>query len=196
MGRAEPELPRAVSGALSPRMPTLLLLRHAKSSWKDDELDDFDRPLNSRGRRAAPAMGEVLLERGLVPGRVLCSPAERTRETWALVAEILGADVPASYPDPLYLAEAGDILDVVRREGGRAERLLVVGHNPGLQDLAVALAADGDDELRARMAGKFPTAALAILSVEGDWETVGEEPVRLVDFVRPKDLPDAAERRL
>lgn len=177
-------------------MPTLLLLRHAKSSWKDDELDDFDRRLNSRGRRAAPAMGEVLLERGLVPGRVLCSPAERTRETWALVAEILGADVPASYPDPLYLAEAGDILDVVRREGGRAERLLVVGHNPGLQDLAVALAADGDDELRARMAGKFPTAALAILSVEGDWETVGEEPVRLVDFVRPKDLPDAAERRL
>lgn len=177
-------------------MPTLLLLRHAKSSWEDEDLDDFDRPLNPRGRRAAPAMGRVLLERGWVPDRVLCSPAARTRETWALVEEALGTEVPAEYPDVLYLAEPGEMVEEIRNAGREAERLLVVGHNPGMERLALALAADGAPELRERMAAKYPTAALAVLDFEGGWDSVAAERVRLVDFIRPKDLPDAEERGL
>lgn len=177
-------------------MPTLLLLRHAKSSWEDDALDDFDRPLNPRGRRAAPAMGGVLLERGWVPDRVLCSPAARTRETWALVEEALGTEVPAEYPDVLYLAEPDEMVEEIRNGGREAERLLVVGHNPGMERLALALAGAGAPEIRERMAAKYPTAALAVLGFEGGWDSVAAWRGRLVDFIRPKDLPDAEERGL
>lgn len=177
-------------------MPTLLLLRHAKSSWEDDDLDDFDRPLNPRGRRAAPAMGKVLLERGLVPDRVLCSPAARTRETWALVEDALETEVPVEYPEALYLADASEILEEIRSGGREAGQLLVVGHNPGVERLALTLAGGGAPELRARMANKYPTAALAVLDFEEGWDSVAAGRGRLVDFTRPKDLPDAEERGL
>lgn len=177
-------------------MPTLLLLRHAKSSWENDDLDDFDRPLNPRGRRAAPAMGKVLLERELVPDRVLCSPAARTRETWALVEDALETEVPAEYPDALYLADTSEMVEEIRSGGREARRLLVVGHNPGMERLALALAGDGPLELRARMAVKYPTAALAVLGFEGGWGAVAPGRGRLVHFIRPKDLPDADEKGL
>lgn len=177
-------------------MPTLLLLRHAKSSWEDDDLDDFDRPLNPRGRRAAPAMGKVLLERELVPDRVLCSPAARTRETWALVEDALDREVRAEYPEALYLADPGEMVEEIRSGGGEARRLLVVGHNPGMERLALALAGHGPPELRARMAAKYPTAALAVLDFDGGWDSVAPGRGGLVDFIRPKDLPDADERGL
>lgn len=176
-------------------MKTLYLLRHAKSSW-DQPVDDHDRPLASRGRRAAPAMAERMAAAGRVPHRVLCSTAARTRETWHLMTPILGP-LPVDYLPGLYESDDGRILELVRSEGGAEDVLMVVGHNPSLQLLAERLVGEGPAKLRARLAKKFPTAALAVLEfpVE-EWSGVAPGAGTLVEFLRPKDLPRAAERGL
>lgn len=172
-------------------MKTLTLMRHAKSSWNDGSLADRDRPLNARGRRAAPAMARWMADHDLVPDRVLCSPAVRTRETWALAAPHLG-EPPADFPEELYGAPADRMLDVVRRDGGGAGRLLVVGHNPGLEALAAALAGSGSEEEMDRMAAKFPTAALAVFRFDADaWDGIHVGRGELVRFIKPRDLDPA-----
>lgn len=172
-------------------MKTLLLLRHAKSSWDDPRLDDFDRPLNPRGRRAAPRMGRWMRDEGWLPERVLCSAARRAIETWKEVEAVLD---PESLPAVevlrgLYLAEPERILELLGRHGGGAERVLVVGHNPGFHELARALAHGGDPAGLGELRRKFPTGALAILSFPVDgWGEVSTGSGRLERFVRPADL--------
>jgi phosphohistidine phosphatase len=171
-------------------MKTLLLLRHAKSSWTDP-LDDHDRPLSGRGGRAARAMAEHMASQGLVPDRVLCSSAVRTSETWALMAPHLG-EPPLETSRTLYLASPGELLAAVRAGAGDAERLLLVGHNPGIEELARALAGSGDEDALRRLRRKFPTGALAVLRLASDaWTDLAPATAELVEFVRPKDLPDA-----
>lgn len=177
-------------------MPELLLMRHAKSDWKDRDLDDFERPLAPRGRRAAPQMGRWLAAQHLVPDLILCSTARRAVETLEPLLTALASAPETSYLKSLYLAPPSRLLAVLRRQGPDCGRILLVAHNPGLQRLAVALAgqAGGAGEAAARLAEKFPTAAVARFQVE-DWPTLGEAPARLLDFVRPRDLEGAAERK-
>lgn len=171
---------------------TLLLLRHAKSSWADAGLDDLDRPLAKRGREAAPLMAAAMARRGFSPDLAIVSPAVRTRQTWELVAPALRPAPEVTFEPAIYEAAAGTILDTIARTPARVATLLVVGHNPGLGQLALHLASrDSDAEAMARLKEKFPTSALAHLAFEGDWETLAAGAARLVDFIRPRDLGQA-----
>jgi len=170
-------------------MKTLLLLRHAKSSWDDRSLDDFDRPLARRGISAAMRMGEYLTDEGLVPEVVLCSAARRTRQTWDLVKAQMAIDPEARFQRSLYLADPAQLLMEIHVQMDSASTLLMVGHNPGTQTLARRLAGRGDqDELEA-MSRKFPTAGLAVLTYSGTrWASVTRGSCTLERFIRPKGL--------
>lgn len=167
---------------------TLLLLRHAKSSWDDPALDDFDRPLAKRGREAAPRMAREMTRRGWLPDRALVSAALRTRQTWELVEAELPRAVPAVPDRSIYEAPAECILDAVRSTPAAVETLLVVGHNPGLEDLvALIAAADSAPDAMEKVRRKFPTAGLARLSFAGAWADLGPGGARLTDFLTPRD---------
>lgn len=162
-----------------------MLLRHAKSDPGDPGRDDHARELAPRGVRAAGRMGAELARAGLLPELVLCSTARRAAETWRLAAAALGAEPPLELDPELYLAPPARILARVRRAPDRVRTLLVVGHNPGFQELALHLAGGG----AAARIGKFPTAALATFEMaHGPWSELGPAGVRLVRFVRPSEL--------
>lgn len=170
-------------------MPTrhLLILRHAKSSWDDPKLADFDRPLAPRGQKTAPLMGRELARRGWLPDLALVSPALRTRDSWRLVARELPKHVQAEFAEELYEAAAGAILARVRQ--AKATNLLVIGHNPGLQQFVLRLAGAGSDEsVFKKIEAKFPTAALARFTLDGDWADLAFGSARLTHCLRPKDL--------
>ncbi|AEH89589.1 histidine phosphatase family protein [Mesorhizobium sp. B1-1-9] len=168
-------------------MRQLLVLRHAKSSRDDPKLADFDRPLAERGLKTAPLIGRELAARDWVPDLALVSPALRTRDTWRLVAAELPMHPRSVFAEALYDASAADILSQIRLADPSNGCLLVVGHNPGLEDLAKQLAGSGSEaKARKRLEEKFPTAALARLVFEGDWS--GLSSARLTHFLRPRDL--------
>jgi phosphohistidine phosphatase len=170
-------------------MRTLLLLRHAKSSWAEPGLEDFDRPLGRRGQRAAPAMGAAMRARGLVPDLVLCSGAARARETLALVLPELGREVPVRFEDGLYLAAAATLRARIRKLPPTKKRVLLVGHNPGMHELALDLAGQGRADDMAALARKFPTAALAALDIDvSRWSAVAPGDARLRAFLTPRSL--------
>lgn len=166
-------------------------MRHAKSSWDDPALDDFDRPLGPRGRKAARRMGGYIEREGLAPDLVVCSAARRARETWRLAREEIGGEIRSDVTRSLYLASPDRLLRAIRRAPDSAGRLLVIAHNPGIQELAVWLDADANDGREsgpsAEMRAKFPTAALAVLSVDArSWSEAAGGRARLVKFVRPR----------
>jgi phosphohistidine phosphatase len=164
----------------------LHLLRHAKSSWDEPGLDDHDRPLAGRGRRAAEALAGWLEENGVRPELALCSTAVRARQTLELVLAGLG-DPVVSYEDGLYLATAGELLQRLRELPDGVGEALVVGHNPGLQDLALELAAPS--LARDRIAAKLPTAALVALGADlVRWADLAPEGATVVAFVTPREL--------
>ncbi len=170
-------------------MRQLLLLRHAKSSWDNPALDDFDRPLAPRGRKAAERMGRELAARNWLPQRALVSPAARTRETWELVAAALPGSVSADFPDTLYDASAESILSELQRTPKAVKTLLVLGHTPGLEDLAGRLAGEHSQAKAFRRLGeKFPTAALGRFEFDGKWAGLTFGGARLTHCLRPKDL--------
>ena len=171
-------------------MRTLYLLRHAKSSWDEPGLDDHDRPLSGRGRRAAALIGSYLHGRGIRPDLVLCSSAKRARETFRRVAECLGGDGPeVRYERALYLADSGRLLELVRAAPDEALALMLVGHNEGLPQLALRLAGDALGDARERLMAKFPTAALAVLTFDApSWRGITDGAGRLVAVVTPKQL--------
>lgn len=173
-------------------MKTLTLLRHAKSGWDDKIPRDFDRPLNAKGRRAAQAMGRHMRAEGLMFDRVVASPAVRVVETLAEIGTGYGAAIDPVWDKRVYLASATTLLDVVHETVADATRLLIVGHNPGLEDLVMLLVADGAPDLRAAIEEKYPTATIAELRFDGDdWAGVTPGAARLTRFTRPRDL-DAA----
>ncbi|WP_394891085.1 SixA phosphatase family protein [Mesorhizobium sp. AaZ16] len=167
----------------------LLLLRHGKSSWDDPALADFDRPLAPRGRKAAERMGRELAARNWLPQLALVSPAVRTRDTWELVAAALSGSVSADFPYSLYDATAEDVLSEVQRTPNAVKMLLILGHNPGLEDLARQLAGDNSEKKALQqLREKFPTAALARFDFDGKWPELGFGRARLTHCLRPKDL--------
>lgn len=171
-------------------MRRLLLLRHAKSSWADPGVRDHDRPLNERGRQAASRMGEYLRAAGLVPDRVLCSSARRTCETLVRL-ELPTVDVEVTRD--LYLADPDTVLGRVRSTDDDIGTLLVIGHNPTIQELAVDLVTPDHSmaapALVSRVAEKVPTGGLVVLTVDGDWAHLEPGGARLERFVTPRDLP-------
>lgn len=170
-------------------MRRLMLLRHAKSDWSEAGQRDHDRELAARGRAAAPRIGAYLAERALVPDCVLVSTAQRTRETWKLVAAALPARPKAAFDKRIYEADPDDILDVIRETPSRCQCLLVIGHNPGLQELALMLVKDGRQDDLDRLAAKFPTAALAVIDVPiDDWASLQARTGRLESFISPRGL--------
>lgn len=170
-------------------MPTLLLLRHAKSSWDDPGLRDHDRPLSDRGERSASAMAAYLRQNGVAPDLVLCSSARRTVDTLAAVRLGLPEGLKVETARDLYEAGAAALLDRLRRVPATVGTLLVIGHNPGLEDLATRLSgADSDPGAVKALGRKFPTCALATLSFGGDWGGLAWSGARLAGFVTPKDL--------
>lgn len=167
-------------------MKTLTLLRHAKAGWDDPALTDFRRPLNALGRDAARAMGAEMRRLGLAFDRVLASPAARVTETIEGLAETFGPIRPA-YDERIYLAPVETLLDLVRAADDACATLLIVGHNPGMERLALLLARAGP--LRAEIAAKYPTGALAELAFPVDhWRDVGPGSGILQRFIRPRDL--------
>jgi phosphohistidine phosphatase len=168
-------------------MRQLLVLRHAKSSWDDPTLADFDRPLGPRGLKTAPLMGRELARRGWLPDLALVSPALRTRDTWRLVSTELPGHVRSEFAETLYEAAAAVILARVRQ--ANATSLMVVGHNPGLQHFALRLAGAGSDVgVFKKIEAKFPTGALARFTVEEDWADLDFGGASLTHCLRPKDL--------
>ena len=167
----------------------LLLLRHAKSAWDDPALADADRPLTGRGSKAATAIGHAMLDAGLLPDKVLCSPARRARDTWAQVSGIWPHPPEARIVEALYdFGDGSALLRAIRAHGGKASALLVVGHNPALHSLALRLAGSGDDALIKSIERKYPTAALAVFAVTGKWSDLLDGGAQLRHFIRPRDL--------
>ena len=169
-------------------MKTLYLLRHAKSDWSHPDLDDHDRPLAPRGRKAARRMSAFLSQARPRPTMVLCSSATRARASWQPVGQALGEPVEVHVEDGLYAAGADRLLARLRRLPEGADAVLLVGHNPGLQDQASELAGDGDPTGLRRLGEKFPTGALATLRLETSWRELGPGGGYLESLVVPRDL--------
>lgn len=166
----------------------LVLLRHAKSSWKDEELDDFERPLAPRGQRAAPVVAADLIKRCGLPDLVLCSPAQRAMETWFNLAPHC-PKVKVEMVWALYMADLPTLLQTLQSLDNEIRHLLIIGHNPGLEELAQVLCGDGPERELKRMRDKFPTAAYAEIALPAQtWPAVTPNSGRLLRFVRPKDL--------
>ena len=171
-------------------MRELLVLRHAKSSWEEIDLDDHDRPLSPRGVKAARRMGALIAEHRWLPDRILCSTAKRTCETLALAREAWpeAPEIPVSELAGLYLAPPSRLLEIVRRQPDETGRVLLIGHNPGLQTFVTRLVGQGDARQRAAIEAKLPTAALVRITAAIDaWRDLAWGDGRLADYRTPKD---------
>lgn len=184
MHRIEP-LPKTTKSfkkiPVQPLMKTLLVLRHAKSSWKHADLADHDRPLNKRGKQAAPRVGILLQDEDLVPDLMICSSAERTYRTALLVAKACAYAGKIKKTRNLYLAEPMDYVEVLHQAADQHERVLVVGHNPGLETLIEDLT--GEEIV-------MPTGALAYLKLSlKNWKDLDlTTKCELVNVWRPREL--------
>jgi phosphohistidine phosphatase len=163
-------------------MKTLLLLRHAKSSWNDASLKDFDRPLNERGLRAAPLVGRFMREQKISPDLLLCSPARRARETVALVKQAAHWDAPVRFDERIYEAGVEQLIEVISQIEEKVNKALLVGHNPGMEALIFQLT--GEEK-------RVPTAALAQVTLDIEkWGKTHTDCGTLDWLVKPKQLED------
>ena len=170
-------------------MKILTLLRHAKSTWDDPVARDFDRPLNSRGRKAARVVGRAMRDQGLKFDAVIASPAVRVVETLRDVSDGYGHSLDPEQDPNLYLASPAVLLDRIHHIDDGVERLLVVGHNPGLEQLVLLLTGSDHDGLKREVELKYPTATLAEICFAVDhWADVAKGAGTLTRFIRPRDL--------
>lgn len=170
-------------------MKTLTLLRHAKSGWDDPVARDFDRPLNGKGKRAAAMVGRHLRGLGLSFDHVVASPAVRVMETLDEIERGYGRALGIAWDRRLYLASAETLLDLVHALPDTAADVLMVGHNPGLEDLVLMLVPDSLGDLRSAVEIKYPTASVARMTFAvDDWGSVTTGGGGLQLFVRPRDL--------
>ncbi len=173
-------------------MLTLSLLRHAKSSWDNPELDDFDRALAPRGIKACHEIGKAIRARHLCPDLILCSTAVRARATLTLILPELGTRVPEiRFFDDLYLTPTRTILEVLRRNARVAHHVMIIAHNPGIHALALELTGNGERKELGELATKFPTATLAVITFNApDWDSVRAGGGHLEHFLTPRALKD------
>lgn len=164
-----------------------LLLRHAKSDWGDAAQSDAERPLNERGVRSAYLLGDYIEQRELVPHRILCSTATRAMQTGELVSSAWKTSVSIDYLPELYMATPETIIGAIRDANKKYQRLLVIGHNPGMAQAIYALVLRNNPKAARRIAEKLPTAGLAVVDFDADsWNDIQEG--RLVDYQSPKTL--------
>ena len=166
----------------------LLLMRHAKAEWPNPGASDFDRHLTASGVEEAQSMGEMMAAAGLLPDRVLCSGARRCRETWEQLAAVLNVG-DVEYDDTLHATDAADYLDLIRMQD-TARCLLVIGHNPMTEELAMALTADRSGSVASALAGGFPTAGLAVIETTGGLADLRPSGGRLEAFITPRELAE------
>ena len=167
----------------------LSLLRHAKSSWDDPGLDDHDRPLNARGRKAAALMGKFIAAEGLVPDRICSSTSLRTRQTLAILTQEWPAQVETQFDRALYLAEPAALLAEVKRTPKGTSHVMLLCHNPGIEQFAAELLASGPSNAVAAMTRKYPTAGLAVFALATEtWGKTELASARLLRFVTPRIL--------
>ncbi|MER7838020.1 histidine phosphatase family protein [Streptomyces sp. NPDC096040] len=164
----------------------LVVLRHAKSAWPEG-VPDHLRPLAARGRRDAPAAGRALAESDCLPDLAVCSTAVRARQTWDLASGQWGTPPPVRHDRRVYAADVPDLLKVVREVPAEVETLLLVGHNPGLEELVLELAGDGLDDTLEQVRKKFPTSAIAVLAWHGaGWAALGPGTALLTEVRVPR----------
>lgn len=175
-------------------MRRVMLLRHAKSSWDHMDLDDIDRPLALRGRLSAPLLGRYIYRRKLEPDLVLCSPAMRARQTWELISAEWDQTNAAKRPQlemrsSFYLARPAMLMSALQRIDDEVASVMIIGHNPGMEQLALQMVGAEKSNAFKKMEKKFPTAALAVIgfAVES-WSALAFGSGKLFCFVRPKDL--------
>ena len=168
-------------------MKVLYLLRHAKSSWEDAGLADHDRPLTPRGKRAAAAIADHLRRQGIQPALVLCSTARRARDTLKPLRRVLSDRTEVRFESTLYAATSAELLGRLRSVAQPVPSVMLVGHNPGLQDLGLRLARPG--ARRDALERKFPTGSLAILEMDATtWRDAAEGPGELTSLILPREL--------
>ena len=173
-------------------MLRLMLLRHAKAAWPSGTLD-LDRPLAKRGQEASLVMGGYLRSERLEPDLVIVSPSRRTQETWERIQPFLG-EIETLRDGRIYEAPVGRLLEVVREVGPEARTVLLIGHNPGFEELARLLIGEGDMEGILRLGQKYPTAGLAVIDFAlEDWADVAYKSGRLERFVTPKSLENGED---
>ena len=164
---------------------TLVIVRHAKSSW-DFDVDDHERPLSARGRRDAEALGQLLSQRSLRPDLVLCSTATRARQTWEYAKAGGATSGEVQYLREIYHAWVPELLAMIREVPEEIHTLLVLGHAPGIPDLVEHVCVRTDSSDWIQMDNKFPTSALAIVSVPGPWSDLGKDRAELDSFLVPR----------
>lgn len=171
-------------------MKTLALFRHAKSDWSDARARDFDRPLNARGQRGAQAMGAYIRDTARTFDRMIASPAVRAAETVEEASKAWKCTFKVEWDRRIYLASSATLIDLLKELSGDPASVLMVGHNPGLEDLIFDLVPDdGSSPLRDVVEEKFPTATFAVLELDVErWSDVTEGCARLVEIKRPRDL--------
>ena len=168
-------------------MKTLYVLRHAKSSWDYPELPDFERPLNKRGEKAAPFIGQIMREEDLLPEFILSSPAQRAKQTANLVKDSANLDAEISLDQRIYGASANSLLHIVSEIDDTYESAMIVGHNPGFEGLVGVLISSYE---------RMPTAALAVIEFEIDkWSEIGNEIGKLAELLRPKEQKKIRKKR-
>ncbi len=175
-------------------MKTVTLFRHAKSGEKDNpRIDDFDRPLADRGLKAAPKMGAAMRDRHLRPDVILCSPSVRTRQTLTLASAEAWDNAPkVRFDKTLYEASAQTLLKVLKDLAEDVDHVMIVGHNPGMQDLAVMLAVDGRERLKLK--DKLPTAAVVSFEFDEElWKDLQPATGHVVLSMSPNTLPPAGQ---
>ena len=172
---------------------TLTLFRHAKSGWDDPVARDFDRPLNKRGEKAAVTMGRWVKDNGLTFDHVVASPAVRVIDTIDQFVKGTGERIDATWDRRIYLASSATLMDVLREQSDEFKSVLMVGHNPGMEDLVFDIVpGDGSSPLRDVVWEKFPTAAIARMELDIDsWTKIDRKCGRLTHFIRPRDLDPA-----
>ena len=161
-------------------MKTLFVLRHAKSSWSNPGLRDFERPLNKRGRLAAPRIGKEMAARNYRPEIIISSPAERAKQTTSLVVEAAGLKTPVTFDPGIYGSGVNSLVYIVSEIPDTVESAMIVGHNPGFEYLV---------ETVTGLSERMPTAALAVIRISGEsWSEFSSGCGDLIDLLRPKDL--------
>lgn len=170
-------------------MKHLLLLRHAKSSWSNPGMSDFERPLNERGRKSAQVMASHLASSLPLPDRIYCSTAQRTRETLSSLLKVYAHPCAIDLRRDFYLASPSVMLQAIRSSDPVIETVMMIAHNPGTEELALSLSQNQGDDVFTSIIGKYPTAACAHISFDVEsWEQVMEKSGTLKAFVRPRDL--------
>ena len=171
-------------------MRRVMLLRHAKSDWAQ-AAGDRERPLNERGRGAAPKIGRYIAQAQTIPDLILCSTARRTRQTCDLVAARFSTAPQIVFEEELYLAESGTIIGLVRAVPDNFQTVMVIGHNPGIHQAAADLTGSGNTKDRATLSARFPTAALALIDFSNnEWAGISLHTGKLDRFITPRLLSD------